>query len=367
MFVMKQAFKIVVYILCYLCFGFVFTNANNFSVNFGVFVDDMVLVANSNLNISIITFLSEFNKIKENNCSLKYYDNFVEVSPVCFLDTEKNFNLDTNEALSYLMQWLNGFSQYYDESFLFSYKPSEPLYDYSVLDKYKQYKSTLYEKIVITYMENNNRKIRIDKQIFSKIIFENFSFYVVPTYLSNRWNCSLRNYRLAISKLEWMELKSGEDLNLNSLISYDPRACRWVLWNNYMFFAGSCAASTQLFRLSLIMPNLDVIERHAHSKWWSYYYGDKISWDDAAMFENSKKFIVKNNFDTSIYFKVYEQWDFSYLVWMVPKKIQEYVEINKATNWLSSSVQKKIHDWFGDLLNIYQFDSRYVSKYSGRS
>lgn len=41
------------------------------------------------------------------------------------------------------------------------------------------------------------------------------------------------------------------------------------------------------------MPNLDVIERYPHSKWRAYYYWDKIMWDDAAMFENSMKFIVK--------------------------------------------------------------------------
>jgi len=364
---MRKTSRNIVYMLCFLTFGLFFTNANDFLVDFDVFVNDIVLVADSKQNISLIKFSNDFDKIKNNVCNVNYTNSFVEVSPVCFLNVDKNFNLDMQDSLSYLIEWLRWFSQYYNDSISFSYKPSEPLYDYSILDKYRQYQSTLYEKVVITYMENNNQKIMIDKKTFSKIMFDKFSFYLVPTNLENRSNCSLVNYRLAISKLEWLELKPWEELNLNSLISYDPRACKWNLWHNYMFFAGSCGASTQLFRLSLIMPKLTVIERYAHSKWRSYYYGDKITGDDAAMFENSKKFIVKNEFDTSLYFKVYEQWDFSYLVWVLPYKENWYSEVNKLSDGLKSSVYKRNYDMRWNLLNIYQFDSKYLSKHSGRS
>jgi hypothetical protein len=190
---------------------------------------------------------------------------------------------------------------------------------------------------------------------------------VVPTYLANRSACSLANYRAAISHLEWMKLLPSQELNLNSLISYDPHSCKWTTVNKYMFYAGACGSSTQLFRLSLLMPNLDVIERYPHSKRWAYYYGDKISWDDAAMYETSKKFIIKNNFDTSIYFKVYEQWDYSYLVGVVPKKVTDYVEISKINNGLHSTVSKNIYNWLNNLTNIYQFNSSYSSYHYGRS
>lgn len=45
---MKKVLKTIVYFLSILAFGTVFTNANNFSVDFSLFVDDIVLVANSN-------------------------------------------------------------------------------------------------------------------------------------------------------------------------------------------------------------------------------------------------------------------------------------------------------------------------------
>jgi len=364
---MKKVLKTIVYFLSILAFGTVFTNANNFSVDFSLFVDDIVLVANSNKKISFIKFLSDFNKIKDNKCSISYSKSFVELSPICFLDYN-NFKVDVNKSLDYLLEWLNWFSQYYGEHLdHFVYKPADVLYSLSDIDRYRQYKSTMHEKIVVTYMENKWQTIRIDKESFAKLLFDRFSFYVVPTYLGNRWNCSITNYRLAISKLDWMELKAWEELNLNSLISYDPRACKWTLWNNYMFFWWSCGASTQLFRLSLIMPNLDVIERYPHSKWRAYYYWDKIMWDDAAMFENSMKFIVKNNFSSSIYFRIYEQWDWSYLVWVLPYKENNYSEINKSSKGLSASVFKKNYDSFGNLLKIYEFNSRYSSNYRGRS
>ena len=366
--VMNKILKFTVYFLFILFFWNVFVNASDSLVDFNVFINDIVLVANSNKKVSIIKFFSDFNKIKDNKCSIKNSDFFIEFSPVCLLDPDKNFNLDINESLDYLLQWLNWFSKYYSENLeSFVYEPAEPLYQFSELDRYKQYKFTMFEKIVITYMENKGQTIRMTKEMFSKMLFDRFSFYIVPTYLGNRWNCSATNYRLAISKLDWMELKAWKELNLNSLISYDSRACRWIWGNNYMFFAWSCGASTQLFRLSLIMPNLDVIERYPHSKWRAYYYWNKIMWDDAAMFENSMKFIVKNNFSSSIYFRVYEQGDFSYLVWILPYKEKNYSEVNKSSNGLSASVYKKNYNIFGTLLNIYQFDSRYSSNYYGKS
>jgi hypothetical protein len=71
-----------------------------------------------------------------------------------------------------------------------------------VLDSYKEYNASLYKKIVITYLENRDIKIKLSKSILAKIMFDEYSFYVVPTYLANRSACSLANYRAAISHLE---------------------------------------------------------------------------------------------------------------------------------------------------------------------
>jgi vancomycin resistance protein YoaR len=55
------------------------------------------------------------------------------------------------------------------------------------------------------------------------------------------------------------------------------------------------------------MPDITVLERAGHTKWRALYYGSNIMGDDAAMYENSKKFIIRNDFDTSIYFIAYEK------------------------------------------------------------
>ena len=192
-------------------------------------------------------------------------------------------------------------------------------------------------------------------------MFENYSFYAVPTNTENRWQCSLRNYKLAVSKLNWLELKPWETLDLNKLISNDRRSCKGSSTKSFLFYWWSCGASSQLFRLSLIMPNITVLERAWHAKRRALYYWANIMWDDAAMYENSKKFIIRNDFDTSIYFIAYEKWNYVYLVWIVPKKVDEYVEIIKNVNWYRSSLYKQIYNKYWTLIWSFQFDSVYSS------
>lgn len=354
---MKNKLKKIFAFVLILSWISVFAQAD--SVDFSDFVNDIVLVKESKKQISLMTFLKNFEQIKDNKCNISYQNSFVEVSPICLLNSEQNFNLSVSSFLEYFTDWLDSFSNYYYTGDSFIYKPAEANYHYSVFDKYRQYQSSFYEKIAITYLESKNQTIRIDKSIFSRFLVDRYSFYIVPTDLTNRSNCSLTNYKVAISMLDWFELKAWEQLDFNKIISYNPEACKWTKWNDFMFFAGSCGASTQLFRLSLIMPYLDVIERSPHSKWRALYYGSKLYWDDAAMYENSLKFIVQNNFDTSIYFKLFEKDNFVYLIWVLPYKEKSYSEVNKYSKWLSASVFKRVYDWFGQAQNVYQFNSRY--------
>jgi hypothetical protein len=70
-----------------------------------------------------------------------------------------------------------------------------------LIDDYDKYLSSIYKKVVITYLENNKTKVRIENTILSRLLFDRYSFYVVPTELSTRSVCSLANYRAAISHL----------------------------------------------------------------------------------------------------------------------------------------------------------------------
>ena len=333
---------------------------------FNAFLDDIETVENAKNNINIFSYVDQIEKLKNERCIVQNYESYSYISPVCLL---KNTNyLTTQKSLEYLVKKINTFYDVYQQdSYYFTYKATKPSFWYSLYDRYLQNTWTIYEKLAILYRTNKNRMIEIDNEILAKLMFENYSFYSVPTNLANRWTCSLTNYKLAISKLNWLELKPWEILDLNKLISNDPRSCRWNSTKSFLFYWWSCWASSQLFRLSLIMPDVTVLERAWHAKRRALYYGSNIMWDDAAMYENSKKFIIRNDFETSIYFIAYEKWNYVYLVWIVPKIIDKYVEVIKNVNWYRSSVFKQIYNQYWTLIWNYQFDSVYSSLHRGKS
>ena len=361
---MKKFLKIVLLLLIIALF-----NKKAFANNvfeFNEFLNDVETVENVKKNINIFAYIDKIEELKNEKCIVQNYWNYSHISPICLT---KNINyLTTNNAIQYLTENLNMFyDNYQQDSYYFWYYPTKPSYKYSEYDRYLKNKWSIYEKIAILYRTTENRMIKVDNEILAKFMFENYSFYSVPTNLANRWPCSLKNYKLAISKLNWLELKPWEVLDLNKLISNDPRSCKWNSTKSFLFYWWSCWASSQLFRLSLIMPNITVLERAWHAKRRALYYWSNIMWDDAAMYENSKKFVIRNDFNTSIYFAAYEKWNYVYLVWIVPEKVDEYVEIIKSVNWYRSSVFKQIHNKQWTLIWNYQFDSIYSSLHRWKS
>lgn len=337
-----------------------FSFANEY-LDFSNFVEDMQKTYETYPMLTT-QMASEMTKDMYNyQCYIQYFDTYVVVSPICFVENGW-LSWDTEKSLDYLFDdFQYFFDEYSENSYNFYYNAIQPYYIDDLFNSYVVYYWSLYEKVVASEREKNDKLIRIDNSTFAKIIFKNYSFYVVPTYLAGRWPCSLNNYRIAVEKLNWYYMAPWEQLTLNDLIKNNPKSCKWKSTQSFLFYGWSCGSSTQLFRLSLIMPYLTTIERSNHSKWRALYYWINIMWDDAAMYQNSERFTVRNDFDVPIYFRVYEQWDVSYLVWIVPKKVFEYVEIFKETTWLKSSVSKWIFDVKWNILDFAQYDSRYLS------
>lgn len=333
---------------------------------FNEFLNDIETVEQAKNEINILWYAEYIKGLKDEKCIVQNYENYSYISPVCLL-RETNY-LTTEKSLQYLLKNLNTFYDIYQQdSYNFIYRATQPSFKYTIYDRYLKNKWTIYEKIAILYRTNKDRMIKIDNEILAKMMFEKYSFYSVPTNLANRWPCSLTNYKLAISKLNWMELKAWEILNLNKLISNDPHSCKWNSMKSFLFYGWSCGASSQLFRLSLIMPDITVLERAWHAKRRALYYWANIMWDDAAMYENSKKFIIRNDFDTSIYFITYEKGNYAYLVWIVPNKVDDYVKIIKNVNWYRSSVFKQVYNKYWTLIWNSQFDSVYSSLHRWKS
>jgi len=339
--------------------------SNNF-YEFEKFLSDIETIKLANKNINIVTYLEQVEKLKQNKCVIQDYWEYSYIAPVCLL--EKQNYLTKKVALQYLTNNLNSYNnEYQQDSYHFIYKPTQPNFKYWTYDKYLEYKWTIFEVLTLLYLTHENQMIKINNNILARLMFENYSFYSVPTNLENRWPCSLTNYKIAISKLDWLELKPWEVLDLNKLISNDPRSCKWNSTKSFLFYWGSCWASSQLFRLSLIMPNLTVLEREWHAKRRALYYGSNIMWDDAAMYENSKRLIIRNDFDTSIYFTVYEKNNYMYLIWIVPDKVNDYVEIIKNVNWYRSNLFKQVYNKQWNLIWNFQFNSVYSTIYRWKS
>lgn len=362
---MKKIFIWTIFLtICVFSWSIAYANENIDS--FWNFLNDIEIVKKSEKWINIAMYQDDLQNLEKKNCIIKNYDSYSYISPVCLLKNRSY--LSVTKSLEYLTKNLNIFYDMYEQdSYNFVYKATEPSYSYTIIDNYLKYRWSIYEKLAILYWNHENKMIMIDNYVLARLMFENYSFYSVPTNLSNRWPCSLANYKLAIWKLNWKELKPWEILDLNNLISNDSRSCKWNSAKSFLFYWWSCWASSQLFRLSLIMPNITVINRAWHAKWRALYYWSNIMWDDAAMYENSKKFIIRNDFDTSIYFTAYEKWNYLYLIWIVPKKVDEYVEIIKNINWYRSSLFKQIYNKYWILIWSYQFDSVYSSIHRWKS
>jgi len=362
---MKKKFVIVIVTMISIIMWSI-VHANENIDSFWNFLNDIKTVEQAEKWINIPAYYNDLQKLTKDTCIIKNYDSYSYISPVCLL--QKTSYMPVSKSLKYLTKNLNVFyDMYQQDSYNFIYKATEPSYSYSIVDDYLKYKWSIYEKLAILYWNHEDKTIMIDNYVLSRLMFENYSFYSVPTNLSNRWACSLTNYKLAISKLNWLELKAWEVLDLNRLISNDPRSCKWNSTKSFLFYWWSCWASSQLFRLALIIPDITVLERAWHAKRRALYYGSNIMGDDAAMYENSKKFVIRNDSDTSIYFITYEKWNYVYLVWIVPKKIDDYVEIIKNVNWYRSSLFKQIYNKYWTLIWNYQFDSVYSSLHRWKS
>ena len=88
--------------------------------------------------------------------------------------------------------------------------------------------------------------------------------------------------------------------------------------------------SSQLFRASLIDPDIAILQRHPHNEWFTMYYGEKAEGDDAAVVEMRKQFEISNNGSTDVYFRTKKQGSRTFLVIISPQAPTQQVKISKT-------------------------------------
>lgn len=290
-------------------------------------------------NKSILVFswnvkISEFQKrflTKKLTCNInKLGSNFL-ISPSCLART-----IDTGMSDEFV---LNLISPYID-SVPIVYNTSSPIFSYEATTPIftkRLFPVKIWDPLDYAFLldlQNKWTEIRISDLQLAYLISKSRSWYWV--WKSDIWilkPCTKQNYYIAFNSLSGYVREAWTELNINNIISGLGWYCKWTGPQDLMFYGWVCGFATQLFRLSLLIPNVDTIERYWHSLRYVPYYSDYIYWDDAALYQNSKKLILKNNLDSNIYLKTLDRGTSTYLIGIVPQKIWSYVEIKREQVW----------------------------------
>jgi hypothetical protein len=243
----------------------------------------------------------------------------------------------------------------------FDYKGSQAIFDNKLENPIPQ---TNIEKAILIYLQKSWKTIRIPAKYLWKNTAEKFTFYVTTKDLTPLKKCTKQNYKVALNSFDNFTLNAWESINLNQHIAYREWYCKGRWNQDLMFFGGVCWFITQLFRTSLIMPDIDIVKRYAHSIWLVPYYSDYIFWDDAAIYENSKQFEIKNIWTRPIIFKILDKWDSNYLVATIWEKNTKWVLIQKEETWkLRWQIKRKIYDQKDNLtIATQKFNAIYDKK-----
>ncbi len=200
-----------------------------------------------------------------------------------------------------------------------------------------------------------NANVQIPLAYFAWKYFKDYSFWVSTKSLTGRDECRLTNYKLAMDKLDWLILKPREIYNFNEDLIKIPQEdyCKGKSERQYLFYAGVCGVSTQLFRNSLLNPFIRVVERRSHAHRYPKFYSPIVLGDDAAVYEWYKFLKIQNISEAPLYFKVFEKSPKEvYLVSISPQKNPYKVKVQKKNlSKLSAYVQKTVFSWENVLSN----------------
>lgn len=281
----------------------------------------------------------------------KKWNKFI-ISPICFLTNEFP-QIWFTKSVDIIFPYINNFTNIYNlESTWFNYETAQPIFKKTFidLDKIKQN----LDKDTILHLSYQNVDFEIDQTDLAYQNIKKYSFYVADKDLTGRWWCRLTNYNIAMNLFNNKIIKSWEIYNTNKEFAQHTKEYCWHETWRYLFYGWVCGASTQLFRISLINPYIKVLQRHWHSQRYVWFYGKYIYGDDAAIYERSKQFEIKNIGNKDLYFKVWDKNWHKYMMSVYPEKNdfitnvkREQVSYTKAFVWkqvLSKYDWKKIYE-----------------------
>ena len=212
------------------------------------------------------------------------------------------------------------------------------------------------------------KKIKITYNELAQYYAEHLSYFVADKDLSELWNCSTTNYKLAIWTLDNYIMNPWNVFNANQKLSAIKDYCKWESEEEYLFYGWVCWMVSQLFRVSLINPDIIINKRFPHSERFVQYYWETVWWDDAAVYERSKQFEIQNLGNSDIIFKTRNEWNILELI-AISWPTNKWVNISKENiNWRKMAIhlEKNIYksdDTIGNNPERTEFfDSYYVEK-----
>ena len=263
------------------------------------------------------------------------------VSPQCLLEG-KLPKLSLQEVVDEIWPQVKGFKNIYlPHTSKFVYEGTSLIFGENsppLLPQTQKEKDDLREAAI------QHKTILITRKQLAHYYLTTFSFYVADKDISQLKPCTKQNYITAFSSLNKKTLPPNASLNLNAALQSLNGYCRGQTDTDLMFYGGVCGVSSQLFRVSLLHPSIEVLQRSAHNERFTVYYGDTVEGDDAAMIQMRKQFEIKNTSDAAIYFRTKQIGQTTYLVAISPYKITNFVAISKQWNGpLSVQLSKKIY------------------------
>jgi len=326
------------------------------------------LQANINITQASKYINRDFAKTKKTTCKyIEKWDYYI-MEPICLRKKEYP-TLWFREAVDLIRPYIQGFKEEYDyDNQTFSFDGTQPIIDTSQISIWNIYHNSPAQKKLINKLTKQNTKIKIHKKYLAKYTTQNFTFYPNKKITKKMGTCTKTNYLTSLSPLNNLYLKWWKIFNLNQAISRLPWYCTSINGNKKLpFYGGACGTAWQLFKSSLLAPQISILKRQPHIRRWANYYGKTIFGDDAAIIGMSKQLEIKNTSSFPLYFKTKNFWDYTYLAIISPTKSTTTTYIQKQpTGGLTAEVIKKTKDnYTSKIIQTQKFISRYYQYFKG--
>lgn len=183
-------------------------------------------------------------------------------------------------------------------------------------------------ELLISQAIDKREKISFSIWELAQYYAKHLSYYVADKDLTNLWRCTRKNYLLAFESIDWLVMNPWNIFNANTKLGNLTWYCEWDTDISLSFYWWVCGMVSQLFRVSLLNPNININKRFSHTERFVQYYWETIWWDDAAVYEYSKQFEIENIWNSDIVFKTREEWNKTILV-AISWPTDKWVNISK--------------------------------------